>query len=121
VLEVADGRREHVQVYGTDYPTPDGTAVRDYIHVEDLARAHLLALAAAQPGRHAIYNLGNGQGYSVRQVIQAARQVTGRLIKTVDAPLDSPQARRRSDDPRHLAMVPNFSRYRLVGWPRRTC
>jgi UDP-glucose 4-epimerase len=73
-------------------PTPDGTAVRDYIHVEDLARAHLLALAAAQPGRHAIYNLGNGQGYSVRQVIQAARQVTGRLIKTVDAP-------RRSGDP----------------------
>jgi UDP-glucose 4-epimerase len=92
VLEVADGRRDHVQVYGTDYPTPDGKAVRDYIHVEDLARVHLLALAAAQPGRHAIYNLGNGQGYSVRQVIQAARQVTGRLIKTVDAP-------RRSGDP----------------------
>jgi len=91
-LDAADGRREHVQIYGTDYPTPDGTAIRDYIHVEDLARAHLLALAAAQPGRHAIYNLGNGQGYSVRQVIQAARQVTGRPIETVAAP-------RRSGDP----------------------
>jgi UDP-glucose 4-epimerase len=92
VLQVADGRRGHVQVYGTDYPTPDGTAVRDYIHVENLARARLLALAAAQPDRHAVYNLGNGQGYSVPQVIQAARQVTGRPIETVDAP-------RRSGDP----------------------
>jgi len=92
VLEVADGRREHVQVYGTDYPTLDGTAVRDYIHVEDLASAHLLALDAARPGRHAIYNLGNGQGYSVRTVIEAARQITGRPIHAVDAP-------RRAGDP----------------------
>jgi UDP-glucose 4-epimerase len=92
VLEVADGRRGHVQVYGSDYPTVDGTAVRDYIHVEDLASAHLLALDAARPGRHAIYNLGNGQGYSVRTVIEAARQVTGRPIQAVDAP-------RRAGDP----------------------
>ncbi|HTE71436.1 MAG TPA: NAD-dependent epimerase/dehydratase family protein, partial [Actinomycetes bacterium] len=92
VLEVADGRREHVKVYGTDYPTLDGTAVRDYIHVEDLASAHLLALDAARPGHHAIYNLGNGQGYSVRTVIEAARQITGRPIHAVDAP-------RRSGDP----------------------
>jgi UDP-glucose 4-epimerase len=81
-----------VQVYGSDYPTPDGTAIRDYIHVDDLAEAHLLALDAAQPARHAIYNLGNGMGYSVRQVIQAARRVTGRPIQAVDAP-------RRPGDP----------------------
>jgi UDP-glucose 4-epimerase len=92
VLEVASGRRDRVQVYGSDYPTPDGTAIRDYIHVDDLAEAHLLALDAAQPARHAIYNLGNGMGYSVRQVIQAARLVTGRPIQAVDAP-------RRSGDP----------------------
>jgi UDP-glucose 4-epimerase len=92
VLQVAAGRRRHVQVYGTDYPTPDGTAIRDYIHVEDLARAHLLALDAGGPGRHAIYNLGNGQGASVREVIEAARRVTGRPIPTVDAP-------RRAGDP----------------------
>jgi UDP-glucose 4-epimerase len=92
VLEVASGRRDRVQVYGSDYPTPDGTAIRDYIHVDDLAEAHLLALDAAQPARHAIYNLGNGMGYSVRQVIQAARLVTGRPIQAVDAP-------RRPGDP----------------------
>jgi UDP-glucose 4-epimerase len=92
VLEVASGRRDRVQVYGSDYPTPDGTAIRDYIHVDDLAEAHLLALDTAQPARHAIYNLGNGMGYSVRQVIQAARLVTGRPIQAVDAP-------RRPGDP----------------------
>jgi len=92
VLQVAAGRRQHVQVYGTDYPTPDGTAIRDYIHVEDLARAHLLALDAGDPGRHAIYNLGNGLGSSVREVIEVARRVTGRPIATVEAP-------RRPGDP----------------------
>jgi UDP-glucose 4-epimerase len=95
VLQVAEGRRAHVQVYGTDYPTPDGTAIRDYIHVEDLARAHLLALDASAPGRHAIYNLGNGLGSSVREVIEAARRVTGRPIATVDGP-------RRPGDPAML-------------------
>jgi len=92
LLEVAAGRREHVLVYGTDYPTPDGTAIRDYIHVEDLARAHLLALDAIEPGRHTVYNLGNGQGSSVRQVVEAARRVTGHPIPAVDAP-------RRPGDP----------------------
>jgi UDP-glucose 4-epimerase len=92
VLQVAEGTRAHVQVYGTDYPTPDGTAVRDYIHVEDLARAHLLALDASRPGVNAIYNLGNGLGSSVLEVIEAARRVTGRPVATVDAP-------RRPGDP----------------------
>ncbi len=81
VLQAADGRREYVSVFGTDYPTPDGTAVRDYIHIEDLGEAHILGLEqATNPGEHRIYNLGNGTGFSVRQVIEAARAVTGREI-----------------------------------------
>jgi len=72
---VTEGRR--VQVFGDDYPTPDGTCVRDYIHVGDLADAHLRALAACRPGEHRIYNLGNGAGFSVREVIEVCREVTG--------------------------------------------
>ena len=108
VLQAADGRREHVKVYGTDYPTPDGTAIRDYIHVEDLARAHLLALDAAKAGRHAVYNLGNGQGLSVRQVIEAAARVTGRPVATVDAP-------RRTGDPAVLVASSRLAAAEL-GW-----
>ena len=81
VLSAAVGKREVIDVYGTDYPTRDKTAIRDYIHVEDLARAHILALNAARSGEHRIYNLGNGRGFSVLEVIEAARQVTGRPIK----------------------------------------
>ena len=92
VLQAAAGLRESVSVFGQDYPTPDGTAVRDYIHVEDLARAHLLALDSATSPGHRIYNLGNGAGFSVREVIEAARAVTGREVPTVDAP-------RRAGDP----------------------
>ena len=86
VLQAAAGTREHVSVFGTDYPTEDGTAVRDYIHVEDLGRAHLLAMDAIEPGVHTIYNLGNGLGFSVRQVIEAARKVTGREIPVKEEP-----------------------------------
>jgi UDP-glucose 4-epimerase len=86
VLSVAAGQRPDVQIYGTDYPTPDGTAIRDYIHVEDLARAHLLALDGVQAGEHRIYNLGNGTGFSVREVIETARQVTGVPINTALGP-----------------------------------
>ena len=77
VLQVALGRAEHVNIFGTDYPTADGTCVRDYIHVADLARAHLLALQALENSSPLIYNLGNGQGFSVRQVVEVARSVTG--------------------------------------------
>ena len=80
VLDAAVGKREAIDVYGTDYPTRDKTAIRDYIHVEDLARAHILALNAAHQGEHQIYNLGNGRGFSVLEVIETARQVTGRTI-----------------------------------------
>jgi UDP-glucose 4-epimerase len=76
-LQVALGRRPHLTIFGEDYPTEDGTCVRDYIHVADLAEAHLLALSAARPGAHLIYNLGSGSGFSVRQVVEAVMQVTG--------------------------------------------
>lgn len=80
VLKVATGERDEVSVFGTDYPTPDGSCVRDYIHVSDLARAHLLALEAITEGRHKIYNLGSGTGFSVKQVIDVCREVTGHAI-----------------------------------------
>lgn len=108
ILEVAAGEREAVSVYGTDYPTPDGTAIRDYIHIADLATAHVLALdATATPG-HRVYNLGNGEGFSVREVIDAAARVTGRTITTVDAP-------RRDGDP--VRLVASSERIRReLGW-----
>ena len=96
VLQTALGQRPHVQVLGTDYATPDGTCIRDYVHVSDLAAAHLLALRYLQDGGASdSFNLGNGQGFSVREVIERASQVTGRKIATVDAP-------RRPGDPDRL-------------------
>ncbi|MBZ9640092.1 UDP-glucose 4-epimerase GalE [Streptomyces sp. PSKA30] len=108
VLQVAQGRRDAISVYGDDYPTPDGTCVRDYIHVADLAEAHLLALTAATPGEHLICNLGNGNGFSVRQVIETVRQVTGHPIPEVVAP-------RRGGDPAVLVASADTARARL-GW-----
>ena len=86
VLQVAAGKRDKLPLYGDDYPTPDGTCVRDYIHVADLGSAHLLALEAVQPGQHRIYNLGNGNGYSNLQVVETAREVTGHPIPVEMAP-----------------------------------
>jgi UDP-glucose 4-epimerase len=86
VLQVALGQREHVTVFGTDYDTPDGSAIRDYVHVMDLAEAHILALEALNDGRSRVYNLGSGQGYSVREVIETCRAVTGHPIPTVEGP-----------------------------------
>ncbi|MFC4586640.1 UDP-glucose 4-epimerase GalE [Sphaerisporangium corydalis] len=83
VLAVALGARESVNVFGSDYPTPDGSCVRDYVHLTDLARAHLLALDACRPGTHAIYNLGSGAGFSVQEVIAVCREVTGHPIPAV--------------------------------------
>jgi UDP-glucose 4-epimerase len=112
VLSVAAGQRSAVQVYGTDYPTPDGTAIRDYIHVEDLARAHLLALNAVHAGEHRIYNLGNGMGFSVQEVIEVARQVTGAAIKATPAP-------RRAGDPPILVASSEKIRNELGWLPRK--
>jgi UDP-glucose 4-epimerase len=108
VLQVAQGKREQLMMYGDDYPTPDGTGVRDYIHVADLASAHLLALEAATPGKHEIYNLGNGDGYSVKQVIEAAREVTGHPIPVKLAP-------RRPGDPAATVGASDKAR-RDLGW-----
>lgn len=92
ILDVAMGRRESIKIYGQDYPTMDGTCVRDYIHVQDLAEAHFLALAALDKNSRLIYNIGNGQGFSVRQVIDSVQRVTGKPIKVVEEP-------RRPGDP----------------------
>lgn len=86
VLRVALGQRESVSIYGTDYPTPDGTCIRDYIHISDLVSAHLLALEALGERDRLIYNLGNGAGYSVREVIETARLVTGHPIPAIEQP-----------------------------------
>ncbi len=86
VLQVALGQREAIEIYGTDYDTPDGTCIRDYVHVLDLARAHILALEALADGESRVYNLGSGSGFSVHEVIESAREVTGHAIPTVEVP-----------------------------------
>jgi UDP-glucose 4-epimerase len=111
VLEVALGERPHVELYGTDYPTPDGTCIRDYIHVEDLADAHVLALDHTKSAS-GIYNLGNNRGYSVREVIETAARVTSRKIAVQDYP-------RRAGDPPQLIASHRKAADQL-GWkPRR--
>ena len=94
VLKVALGQATHCDIYGTDYPTPDGTCIRDYIHIVDLAQAHILAM---QPGKQGFYNLGNGDGYSVRQVIETCEKVTGKKIAALEKP------RRPGDPPKLVA------------------
>jgi UDP-glucose 4-epimerase len=107
-LQVAAGTREALTVYGDDYPTEDGTCIRDYIHVGDLADAHLLALPAPAAGEHRIYNLGNGQGFSVREVVEAVRSATGHPIPVVVGD-------RRPGDPARL--VASSERIRAdLGW-----
>lgn len=108
ILNVALGRLEHVNIFGADYPTPDGTCVRDYIHVTDLAAAHLLALHALDKSSPLIYNLGNGQGFSVREVVEVARKVTGHAIPVVESP-------RRPGDPAVLIASSEKIR-RELGW-----
>jgi UDP-glucose 4-epimerase len=97
VLQVALGQREKIQIYGSDYPTRDGTCIRDYIHISDLISAHLLALDALEGEDHLVYNLGNGAGYSVREVIDTARTVSGHPIPAEESP------RRPGDAPRLVA------------------
>jgi len=92
ILDVALGRRQNIKVFGRDYPTPDGTCIRDYVHVQDLARAHLMSLEALKERDKLIYNLGNGVGFSVREVIESARRVTGHPIPVEECP-------RRPGDP----------------------
>jgi UDP-glucose 4-epimerase len=117
VLDVALGRRKSIKIFGDDYPTPDGTCVRDYIHVSDLADAHLLALSALETPEAAkaglIFNLGNGHGFSVREVIESARRVTGHPIPVETQP-------RRPGDPAVL-VASSEKAMRELGWkPRYT-
>jgi UDP-glucose 4-epimerase len=111
ILQVALGQREYISIFGSDYPTPDGTCVRDYIHISDLAAAHLLALeklaSAAEPAR-LIYNLGNGRGYSVKEVVECARKVTGHAIPARLEP-------RRPGDPAVL-VASSEKAQRELGW-----
>ncbi|MBM0742523.1 UDP-glucose 4-epimerase GalE [Phormidium sp. CLA17] len=109
VLLTALGKRDSISIFGTDYPTPDGTCIRDYIHVTDLAAAHVLGLEyLLKGGDTTAFNLGNGNGFSVKEVIEAARQITGREIKAVECP------RRPGDPP---ALVGSSDRARsILGW-----
>lgn len=108
VLRVALGRAPHCEIYGTDYPTPDGTCIRDYIHISDLAEAHIRALA---PGVGGFYNLGNGAGYSVREVVRLCEEVSGVHIPVVERP-------RRPGDPPRLVASAEKARHEL-GWEPR--
>jgi UDP-glucose 4-epimerase len=108
VLQVALGQRDTVSIFGTDYPTPDGTALRDYVHVSDLASAHLLAIENPRAGEHSIYNLGNGTPYSVREVIDVVHEVTG-----VDLPVR--EEPRRAGDPAVL-VASNAKIVQELGW-----
>jgi len=108
VLQVALGQKPHCEIYGTDYPTPDGTCIRDYIHILDLAQAHMLGV---EPDRKGFYNLGNGDGYSVLQVVRTCEKVTGKTIPTVQKP------RRPGDPPRLVASAERA--IRELGWKPR--
>ena len=115
ILQVPNGKRETISIYGTDYDTPDGTCIRDYIHVTDLAQAHILAVKYLyNGGKSDIFNLGNGVGYSVREVIETARKVTGR-------PIPVTETARRAGDPARLVASSEKAK-RILGWkPVHNC
>jgi UDP-glucose-4-epimerase GalE len=111
ILQVALGQREHVEIFGTDYPTPDGTCIRDYIHVDDLAAAHIAALEKLQPRTELKLNLGTGRGASVQEVVDLCREITGHPIPTRAAP-------RREGDPPELVADPAAAK-RALNWQPR--
>jgi UDP-arabinose 4-epimerase len=111
VLDAASGRRPHLTIFGTDYDTPDGTCIRDYIHVTDLAEAHVLALQASEAGTSAVYNLGNGRGFSVREVINAVERVTCLNVPTL-------LGERRAGDPPMLVSAASAV-HQMLGWQPR--
>jgi UDP-glucose 4-epimerase len=111
IIQSALGQRREVEIFGTDYPTPDGTCIRDYVHVEDLAEAHLLALEALKPGEPLICNLGTGRGHSVREVIRTVEEVSGKKVPVREGP-------RRPGDPPVLVAAADRARG-LLGWQPR--
>ncbi|HIH62236.1 MAG TPA: UDP-glucose 4-epimerase GalE [Methanobacteriales archaeon] len=108
ILDVAIGKRENVQIFGTDYPTPDGTCIRDYIHVMDLADAHYRALKFLEEDKSGIFNLGNGDGFSVKEIIETCREVTGKKIPAIES-------QRRPGDPPRLIGSSKKAR-EILGW-----
>jgi UDP-glucose 4-epimerase len=110
ILDVALGKRKSIKIFGQDYPTPDGTCIRDYVHVQDLAHAHLLALEALKDRDRLIYNIGNGHGFTIREVIESARRVTGH-------PIPVEEAERRPGDPAVL-IASSEKIERELGWKR---
>ncbi len=109
ILQVPNGKREFISIFGNDYPTPDGTCIRDYIHVSDLAQAHILALEYLEKGGESdIFNLGNGVGFSVREVIETARKVTGH-------PIPAKETTRRAGDPAQLIASSEKAKT-VLGW-----
>lgn len=113
LMQVALGQRPHAYIFGSDYPTPDGTCVRDYVHIIDLASAHILALEALEERGGLVYNLGNGQGFSVREIVEALRQVTGHSVPVIES-------ERRAGDPAALVACSDKIK-RELGWkPRYT-
>ncbi|MDI3484658.1 MAG: UDP-glucose 4-epimerase [Methanobacteriaceae archaeon] len=108
ILDVAIGKRENVQIFGTDYPTPDGTCIRDYIHVMDLADAHYRALKFLEEDKSGIFNLGNGDGFSVKEIIETCREVTGKKIPAIES-------QRRPGDPPRLIGSSKKAR-KILGW-----
>jgi len=108
IIQAAMGKREDIKIFGTDYDTPDGTCIRDYIHIEDLCRAHLLALEKLDSNSELVYNLGNGNGHSVRQVIDTVRKVSGKDFKVVEA-------KKREGDPAVLTSDASKAKAEL-GW-----
>lgn len=108
IIQAAMGKRDSIRIYGTDYETPDGTCIRDYIHIEDLCRAHLLALAKLKTAAELIYNLGNGSGYSVREVIETIKKVSGKNFTVTEGP-------RRAGDPAILTADAAKAK-RELGW-----
>jgi UDP-glucose-4-epimerase GalE len=108
VLQTVLGQRPHIEIFGSDYPTPDGTCIRDYIHVDDLVDAHLLALERLEPGKGLCLNLGIGRGYSVREVIHVAEEVTGKKVTIREGP------RRPGDPPALVASAAKAQQ--ILGW-----
>jgi UDP-glucose 4-epimerase len=111
VIQAAMGQRSNVKIYGTDYSTPDGTCIRDYIHVEDLCSAHLLALKSLETNRELVYNLGNGTGYSVREVINTVKKVSGKDFQVIE------DVRRPGDPP--VLTADSGKALRELGWSPR--
>lgn len=114
ILQVPLGKREHISIFGNDYPTPDGTCIRDYIHIEDLIEAHILAVKKLSTSTESnYYNLGSGEGYSVKEMIEAARKVTSHPIKAIESP-------RRDGDPARLIASSDKARRELEWEPKYT-